>query len=133
MALTNPKVIRGLEDIRTSTNVKFRTFGLFFIKLLFLPIRDQEFIVGKLLYAARHARDRDAIEVISFRRAPIELAKHERQFRFILEHTFMCTLCDNMSSGETNCASGFFASNCEVCQERSADYQSDSVANQLYD
>ncbi len=131
--ITTPKVVQDLEYVRRETNVRFKTFGLFFLKLLFLSAKDQRFIAEKLKYAARHARDRDGVEIISFSRPKIKLKDNEQQFRFIIEHSFICTLCGCHSRGGSNCAGGFFQSNCEVCQDKAYEYQSDSVANQLYD
>jgi len=113
MATTKVKIINDLEFIRLETNVTFRSFGLFYIKLMQLPIEEQELIVHGLLVASRLVQKKDKIEIISFRYIPVE--NNEQQFRFIFEHTFICILCDKVCIGETNSNQGMFTKQCEDC------------------
>lgn len=131
--ITKAKVIQDLDYIKTKTPVKFKSFGIFFLKLLMLPVEDQEFIVNSLKRAAALAKDTDMINVITFSRPQIKLKESEQRFRFLIEHEFICNLCNHLTSKEVNMSVGHFAETCEVCYDKAQEYEHDSVANQLYD
>jgi len=133
MAVTSKRAVLQLSEVKDNSHVSFKTFGMFFLKLIMLSVEDQEFITGKLLEASKHVRPRDCISIITFKRPKVKLGEEDNQFRFIFEHEFMCTMCGVTSKGETNCAAGFFRSNCESCQDRVDDYTRDSVNEKDYD
>lgn len=133
MAITNAKVVHDLSYIKDKTPVKFKTFGIFFIKLMMLSVEDQEFIIDSLKNAADSAQEKDGIVIITFSRPKVKLKREDDRFRFMIEHQFNCELCKQVHTEEVNCYGGKFRSICEWCMEKAEDYRSDSIANQLYD
>ena len=109
---TNAKVINNLSYIRNKTQVKFKKFGTFFLKLLFLSKDDQEFLVFNLRRMADKAKKVDMIKIISFSRPKIKLTSNEQRFRFLIEYEFRCYVCDTIHTTKTNSNTKKFINSC---------------------
>lgn len=133
MAITKASVVTGLSHVKDKTPVQFKSFGLFFIKLMMLKVADQEFIVDGLKNAASKVSGNHMIKIISFSRPKIKLKENEQQFRFLIEHEFRCCLCGGMDSREVNICNGSFGEVCEVCYDKSEEYRMDAANEAKYD
>jgi len=131
--ITTRKVIRDINDIHKNYPVMFKSYGMFLFKLMMFSIEDQEFIVDSLMNAAKYAHTTDVITIISVNKARVNLKDHEQKFRFLLEHSFRCKLCNAIETEEVNLYSGSFRDVCEMCMDKAQEYKMDAVQEVLED
>lgn len=123
--VTKAKIIRDINHIRTETEVKFKNFGLFFLKLMMLSIEDQEFIVDSLMNASRTATAEEGFVIHEITRPQVNLKESESSLRFMVVHEFKCKMCNAQNTEETNLVSGRFRDVCEFCMDKAQDYAMD--------
>lgn len=133
MAITSRKVITGVDYIRTKSPVKFEKFGRFFLRLVLESIEDQEYIVDRLVEAAKRADPIDQIVINEIVRASIKLRREEVQYRFLVEHEFRCKYCNSIHTEQVNLSGGIFRQVCEMCMDKAQDYARDAHGQRTYD
>jgi len=127
MAVTKAKVVRDLNWIRQKSPVKFKNFGKFFFHLMLLKVEDQEYIVDSLVNASKLSQPEDMIEIHSICRPYVELKENEKQYRFMVDHSFKCKFCNQIHTEEVNLYGGRFREVCEYCTDKAHDERMDQL------
>ena len=130
MAKTNKHAVQIIAQVIES-ELKFVSIGSFLLKFFTLSIDMQEELANNLLLLSRNLNLNSYYIIKGFK---VTKNAHRYGMNFIVEHSFKCRGCHQfISDCETNLFEGRMRELCEPCQDRAHEYESDSIANQLYD
>lgn len=93
------------------------------LKLLLLPVEDQEFIAVSLSKACSTVNASDCIKIYYVHSIKVE--PREDRMRFLIEHEFACSHCGEIYTEEVNLYSGKFRDICENCYDKAYEHMVD--------